>query len=92
MIAVSLKVGALIGGGTSKQVEALYQYGKYVGLLFQIVDDIMDREGYARAIGVPEARKEAAHLLLKAKKELKMFGLKGEVLREIADFVLTRKY
>jgi geranylgeranyl diphosphate synthase type II len=92
LIAVCLRTGAYLGGGTKSQVEALFRYGKYVGLLFQIVDDIMDREGYARAIGVPEARKQAEVLLSKAKKELGPFGQKGLILSQIADFVLTRNY
>ena len=92
LIAVSTRVGAYLGGGTPRQVETLYRYGKYVGLLFQIVDDIMDREGYASAVGVPEARKEAESLLLKANHELKIFGAKGKVLSQIADFVLNRRH
>ncbi len=92
LIAVCLKVGSYLGGGIKTQVEALHHYGKCVGLLFQIMDDIMDREGYAKAVGVPEARKEAEDLLSKAKKELRRFGQKGLRLNQIADFVLTRKY
>jgi geranylgeranyl diphosphate synthase type II len=92
LIAVCLRVGATLGGGTKSQVEALFRYGKYVGLLFQIVDDIMDREGYAKSIGVPEARKQAEELLSKARKELGVFNQKGLILGQIADFVLTRNY
>jgi len=92
LIAVCLKAGAYLGGGSKGEIQALYGYGKYIGLLFQIVDDIMDREGYAKMVGVPEARKEAEGLLLKAKKVLGRFGPKAFVLSRIADFVLTRKY
>ncbi len=92
LIAVSTRVGAYLGGGSKGQVEALYRYGKYTGLLFQIVDDILDREGYAKVIGVPEAKKQAEGLLNKAKKELKIFGPKGIVLSQLADFVLTRRH
>jgi geranylgeranyl diphosphate synthase type II len=92
LITVCLKVGATLGGGTKPEIQALTLYGKYVGFLFQIVDDIMDREGYARIVGVPEARKEAESLLLKAKRELRRFGQKGQRLSQIADFVLTRKF
>lgn len=92
LIAVSLRAGALLGGGTPRQVEALYRYGKSMGLLFQIVDDILDREGYAEVIGLHEAGKEAERLLEKAKKELAVFGFRGRVLGEIAGFVFTRKH
>ncbi len=92
LIAVSLRAGALLGGGTARQVEALYRYGKSLGLLFQIVDDILDREGYAEVIGLHEAGKEAERLLDKAKKELAVFGFRGRNLGKIAGFVFTRKH
>ena len=91
LIAVSLRSGALAGGGTTHQVRALTRYGQYAGLLFQIVDDILDGEGYAKSIGIPEAREEAKRLCGRAKDTLKIFGKKGEPLARIADFVLQRK-
>ncbi|OIO39555.1 MAG: hypothetical protein AUJ72_00550 [Candidatus Omnitrophica bacterium CG1_02_46_14] len=92
LIAVCLRVGAYLGGGSKAEVQALFRYGKYVGLLFQIVDDIIDREGYAKSVGVPEARKQAEELLSKATKELVKFGRKSLILNQIADFILTRNY
>ena len=91
LIAVSLKAGAVLGGGKKSQIEPLYRYGKYLGLLFQIVDDILDGEGYAKVIGVPEARREAARLHLNAKRELRSFGRRAEPLSQLTDFVLTRE-
>ena len=91
LIAACLRVGAYLGGGSPAQVRSLHRYGQYVGLLFQIVDDIMDEQGYARAIGVRGAREEAASLLAKAKRELLPFGKKGLFLEKVADFVVTRK-
>ena len=91
LIAISTKVGAYLGGGTPKQVEALHRFGKYVGLLFQVVDDIMDKQGYARVIGSHEAQEEAGLLLSKAKSELSSFGRKARVLEQIAEFVVSRK-
>jgi len=49
--------GARLGGGTPRQADALYRYGKYIGLLFQLVDDIMDNQGYVRVIGLKEPAK-----------------------------------
>lgn len=92
LIAVSLKAGAMLGGGGPREVESLYRYGKCLGLLFQIVDDILDREGYAKVVGVSEARQEAERLHSKAKKELRPFGQKAKMLNQLTDFVLTREY
>ncbi len=91
LIASSTRVGALLGQGSKGQVEKLYRYGKYVGLLFQITDDIMDEQGYAQVIGVHEAKEEAKALLALAKKQLVGFGPKARVLEQIADFVIHRK-
>ncbi len=37
--------GAMLGGGSEEQVEALGEFGKKIGLAFQIVDDILDLSG-----------------------------------------------
>lgn len=91
LIAVSTRVGALLGGGTKAQTEALYRYGKRIGHLFQIVDDIMDKEGYAKILGAQQSWKQAEALVLKAKQELKIFEKKAATLEALADFILMRK-
>lgn len=50
--AVPLAVGALVGGGTEEQVEALRSYGLDTGLAFQIQDDLLN------LIGTDEAKKK----------------------------------
>ena len=44
-------LGALAGGGDPDQVETLDQYGTYLGLAFQIVDDLLDETGDAARMG-----------------------------------------
>jgi geranylgeranyl diphosphate synthase type II len=41
----TLRAGAHLGGATAAELEAITQYGKAVGLAFQIADDILDIEG-----------------------------------------------
>jgi len=53
-IEAGAKVGAFIGGGTSKQVEALGRYGLNLGLAFQITDDILDIVGSEATLGKPK--------------------------------------
>ena len=43
--AVPLAVGAIVGGGTDAQVEALRNYGLDTGLAFQIQDDLLNLIG-----------------------------------------------
>ncbi|MFH1722589.1 MAG: polyprenyl synthetase family protein [Candidatus Altiarchaeota archaeon] len=42
LMEASTKIGAILGGGTKEQVEALGDYGRNVGIAFQIQDDILD--------------------------------------------------
>jgi geranylgeranyl pyrophosphate synthase len=84
-------LGALVGGGKKSQIEAIYRYGKCVGLLFQIVDDLLDGEGYASLLGAADTKKLAENLCLRAKNELVGFGAKAKNLNQLADFILERK-
>ncbi len=91
LIAVAAKTGALIAGASDKKVEALQKYGEYAGLAFQIVDDILDRDGYVGIFGLRGSRDESQGLVERAKDSLKIFGEEADRLREIADYILNRK-
>jgi geranylgeranyl diphosphate synthase type I len=45
--------GAIVGGATSKQEEALAEYGRMIGLGFQIWDDVLDLESDQATFGKP---------------------------------------
>lgn len=53
LISAATKAGAIIGGGTEEQVEALSEYGRLIGLAFQIQDDYLDVIGDEDDIGKP---------------------------------------
>jgi geranylgeranyl pyrophosphate synthase len=38
-------IGGVLGGGTADEVNCLYNYGRAVGIAFQIKDDILDQSG-----------------------------------------------
>jgi len=50
-ISVGAKIGALLGGGTSEEIEGLGDYGRNLGIAFQIVDDILDVIGSPKVLG-----------------------------------------
>ncbi len=49
--AVPLAIGAIIGGGTETEIEALRNYGLDTGLAFQIQDDLLNIEGDVETVG-----------------------------------------
>jgi geranylgeranyl diphosphate synthase, type II len=51
LLAASLEMGALLGGGTQEQIASLKRYGHHFGLAFQITDDLLDIEGDAEEMG-----------------------------------------
>jgi geranylgeranyl diphosphate synthase type II len=51
MFLASLKLGALTAGANGSQLNALEEYGRRLGLAFQIMDDLLDVQGDEGAVG-----------------------------------------
>jgi len=51
LIAASLKIGAILGGSSQKDAEDLYDFGRNLGLAFQLQDDLLDTYGDQEFIG-----------------------------------------
>lgn len=51
LIGCALKMGAIIGGATPQQSDALYKFGENIGLAFQLQDDYLDVYGDAKTFG-----------------------------------------
>ena len=51
LLKASVTTGAILGGGSDKEIVSLEQYGKNIGLAFQISDDILDIEGDSKEMG-----------------------------------------
>jgi geranylgeranyl diphosphate synthase type II len=58
LIQASVKAGAMLANASPEAVEAMSQYGKYLGLAFQITDDLLDVLGNAEKMG-KAVRKDA---------------------------------
>jgi geranylgeranyl diphosphate synthase type II len=51
LIAASAMIGSIIGGAADKDSDLLYQFGRNLGLAFQIQDDLLDLYGDASVFG-----------------------------------------
>ena len=51
MIRVSLRLGAMTAGASSNQLRALDEYGRHLGLAFQVTDDLLDVRGSDKGVG-----------------------------------------
>jgi octaprenyl-diphosphate synthase len=53
LIEACCRVGAILGGASKEKEEALAQYGRSIGIAFQLVDDALDFVGDERGWGKP---------------------------------------
>ncbi|PYT11367.1 MAG: hypothetical protein DMF51_15680 [Acidobacteria bacterium] len=51
LISAAVQIGGIMAGGSPEDVRSLRAYGDSVGLAFQIIDDILDREGTTHRLG-----------------------------------------
>ena len=59
LLTASVVLGGLLGGASEQQLDRLDQYGRALGLAFQIVDDLLDQEESSATLG-KTAGKDAA--------------------------------
>ena len=55
-----MRLGAILGGATPAQEEALSQYGHDLGMAFQIVDDVLDVTQTSEQLGKTAGKDSAA--------------------------------
>jgi geranylgeranyl diphosphate synthase, type II len=109
LLRTAVRCGAVVGGGSPAEVEALTQYGTHIGLAFQIMDDILDVRGdeqlmgkvlrkdderqkatYPRLVGLAESEARAQAAVAAGVDALAAFGARGEVLCQLAEYIIAR--
>ena len=109
MIVVSLELGAMIAQADETKTRALLEFGRSIGLLFQITDDLLDvgsdtetmgktvgrdaalgKLTFPALFGVEQSRARAEELTRHAQDALKPLGGAGDLLRDLALYVLER--
>ncbi|GMN19861.1 hypothetical protein TIFTF001_049956 [Ficus carica] len=87
--------GGLLAGADEEEVESLRRYGRAVGVLYQVVDDILEEKSnkgqgksYVGVYGVEKALEVAEELRDEAKKELDGFAKKyGDTVLPLYSFL-----
>ena len=89
LIKTSCLTGAVMAGANEQAEAHILKFGEYLGFAFQIVDDILDGDGYLRFMSAHEAKEKAVEIITDAKRELMGFK-RSQPLLEIANLVLNR--
>lgn len=78
MIEAALITGAILGGGNTAQVDAIRDYGRAIGLAFQVVDDVLNVEGdpavMGKAAGTDQVRRKNSYPALLGLEKSKEFA------------------
>lgn len=94
LISASAEIGAALSGATAEKVLAAKNYGENIGMCFQLVDDILDKEKLNLSLlqdkNFANAEKLAKHLTATAKNKLSVFENDISFLEYFADFLTSR--
>jgi geranylgeranyl diphosphate synthase type II len=91
LIAASCRSGAIAGEACARDEKAILTYGECLGFVFQLVDDIIDHDGYVTVFGERDCRRRAEELTKTAKAAVMKVPKRQDVLHAIADFVCERR-
>ena len=79
LLAGAMKIGAIIGGASDEDADRIYEFGRNLGISFQIMDDILDVYGdqdkFGKQVGGDIIENKKTFLMLKA---LEMTNGSGE--------------
>lgn len=103
LISAAIRFGAIIGKANKKELALLTSYGKHIGIAFQVMDDILefmngeakrkqDELNYIFFTDLEKAREVTGKNIELAKKSLRYFGRRGEILLGIADYIINRNH
>jgi geranylgeranyl pyrophosphate synthase len=105
LFVAAAEFGAVLGGARPKELAAVRSYARNVGLAFQIVDDLLERQDpagtgkharraptptFARHVGEEGARRLVGELTLHAVEALEPFGARAALLRDFASLLRDR--
>jgi len=90
LFAASVGLGLRAAGVPDGEQASWRAFGDELGLLFQVLDDILDEDGFATRLGVERSRQLADVAAERARKCLASISADTSVLRELVDELVVR--
>src|SRR5262249_18667330 len=90
LFAASVGLGLWVAGVPASEQGPWRAFSEELGLLFQIVDDVLDGDGYALRLGADGARALAGEAAARARDRLEAVDRDTSVLTEIVDALAVR--
>jgi geranylgeranyl diphosphate synthase type II len=91
LLAASSKIGAIIGKASDRDSDLLYEFGKHLGLAFQIQDDLLDVYGnvnvFGKASGGDIVTNKKTFLLIKA-----LELATGPTLKKLQELISAKEF
>mgnify|MGYP003327872734 CR=1 FL=1 len=87
LLGCALKMGAIIGGASVKDMDAIYDFGIHLGVAFQLQDDYLDAFGdqsiFGKKIGGDILENKKIGTIIKSRKNESVAILKTDILPKI---------
>jgi geranylgeranyl diphosphate synthase, type II len=90
LFVAAVRMGLDVAGVAPGERGPWLAFGDEVGLLFQVVDDLLDGDGFTERLGVEEAERLAAESAERARGLLDRVRAETTVLRELVDVLAVR--
>ncbi len=91
LLAAALKIGALLGGSSERDANLLYEFGRNIGLAFQLQDDYLDVYGdvklFGKQLGGDIVANKKTFMLIKA-----LELAKGNIKDELKDLLRQQDF
>ena len=91
LLAGAMKIGALIGGATKADAELIYEFGRDLGISFQIKDDILDVYGdqkkFGKQVGGDIIENKKTYLMLNA-----LALAEGNIKESLIEWISKEKF
>ena len=90
LFVAAVRIGLDVAGVPEEERAAWAAFGEEVGLLFQVVDDILDGDGYAERLGIGGATELAERAAEHARSRLELLDADTSVLAVLVDSLSVR--